>query len=97
MALRDSDIENFEHEIELQAKKIIQLADAKIQQWERDSMGRTTYAGFAAPGTATSAAGWLIQRFSYTGNDFSPDDKLFAEGELTFDKVWNDRASYGYS
>lgn len=97
MALRDSDISNFEHEVEAQAKKVIQLADAYIQQWERDSSGRTIYAGFALPGTATSAVGWLIQRFSYTGNDFSPDDKLFASGELKFDKVWDDRAGYSYS
>lgn len=54
----------------------------------------TTYIGFAAPGTATSAAGWMIERLTFTGPDIAID---FADGNAEFDNVWDNRASLSYS
>ena len=53
------------------------------------------YLGFAAPGTATSAAAWQIRRISnYTENDPYVD---FAGGTNNFDQVWDDYATLDYS
>lgn len=53
------------------------------------------YIGVAPAGTAKSAAGWMIKKLSYSGSDLT--DIQFADGVLTFTKVWNDRATYSYS
>lgn len=53
------------------------------------------YLGLAAPGTATSAALWLIQKL-----DLGPGSSLaisFADGNAEFDNVWDNRASLVYS
>lgn len=53
-----------------------------------------TYIGKATPGTLGSTAFWQIQRIdtSSLSGDF-----LFADGEVNFDKTWDDRASLSYS
>ncbi len=53
------------------------------------------YLGSAHPGSAESAAVWVIQRVSIYGNEST--DTLFANGKATFDQVWDDRASLSYS
>jgi hypothetical protein len=50
------------------------------------------YVGEAIPGSSLAAALWRIYRVDGT-TDLS---KKFADGEATFTKVWNDRASYAY-
>jgi len=32
--------------------------------------GQPVYIGYTSPGTATSTANWLIQKFTYNGSDF---------------------------
>ena len=60
-----------------------------------DEDGSYLYRGFATPGTATSDASWRIERFDFSAD---PDvTKLYADGETTFTKVWDDRASITYS
>ena len=53
--------------------------------------GLYTYVGKALPGTAASSATWQIFRVTTASGT-----KLFANSTATFNKVWNDRASYTY-
>jgi hypothetical protein len=53
------------------------------------------YIGFAAAGSATSAAVWRIMKISIVG---SITTKAFADGDIKFDNVWDDRTTeYSYS
>lgn len=54
-----------------------------------------SYVGYAAPGTATSAAAWQIKRLT-TAADGGIDVEV-ADGNLNFDNVWDNRASLTYS
>jgi len=54
-----------------------------------------TYQGWAAPGTATSAAGWAIVLYTYSGNLLT--GITWAGGAAAFNQVWDDRASLSYS
>lgn len=56
--------------------------------------GTVTYFGFAAPSTATSAAGWRILKQTVSGSITSI---LYAGGSLEYSFVWDNRASYSYS
>lgn len=53
-----------------------------------------TYIGQAAPGTATSAASWRIQRMSVSGTVTTFE---YADGDLNFNNVWDNRAALTYS
>lgn len=53
-----------------------------------------TYQGWAAPGTATSAASWRIKRITESTGDFALE---FAAGSNAFNQVWDNRASLSYS
>ena len=57
--------------------------------------GDLIYLGIAQPGTASSEAKWRIREYSYTSGDVV--SILFADGNLNFDNVWDDRASLSYS
>ena len=58
-----------------------------------DASGTVTYYGFAAAGTATSAAAWKIMKHT-TSN---PQSIEFADGDGAYDNVWDNRASLSYS
>jgi len=51
------------------------------------------YLGAAAPGSATSSAVWQITRFDVT----SGVSQTYADGNVNFDNVWDNRASLSYS
>ena len=57
------------------------------------------YFGEAFPGTSDSEAGWRIYRYEYSmiGGDLEVVGIRFAEGNTTFDKIWDDREDYEYS
>lgn len=59
-----------------------------------DSVGSTTYLGYANPGTLTSAATWSVKRVVETGNDASI---TWADGANEFVNIWDDRLSLTYS
>lgn len=60
-----------------------------------DTDGSFKYVGEANPGTDTSTASWRIKRVEWTdGDDW---EILWANGTSSFDKTWDDRASYSYS
>lgn len=59
-----------------------------------DAGGGVFYAGQALPGSTTSEAVWQIQRITLTSGDW---DAIFADGDILFDNVWDDRTSLTYS
>jgi len=59
-----------------------------------DSIGTTTYLGYAEAGTLTSGATWAIKRIVETGNDVAI---TWADGNKSFDNTWNDRLTLTYS
>jgi hypothetical protein len=55
----------------------------------------TAYRGEAAPGSATSAAVWRIRKLT-----FGPGDDVtitWADGNSSFDNVWDNRAALTYT
>lgn len=63
---------------------------------ENDASGRVIYQGFAVVGSAESEAVWLITKLNWDGNGFFTS-RVWADGEDTFNKVWDNRATYSYS
>jgi len=59
-----------------------------------DSVGNTTYIGYAAPGTTTSSSTWAIKRVIETGGDASLS---WADGDRSFDNTWDNRLILTYS
>jgi hypothetical protein len=59
------------------------------------SGGLLIYQGWTAPGTATSAAGWAIVKYTYTGTAVT--DKQWAGGSVAFAQIWDDRAGLTYA
>ena len=56
-----------------------------------DTTDTYSYFGYAAPGTATSAASWQIKRLDILGNI------LYAAGTANYSQVWNNRQNLSYS
>lgn len=54
-----------------------------------------TYVGKAVPGTATSAPAWQVQRL--TTNSEGDLVVEWADGNVEFDNVWDDRAALSYA
>jgi hypothetical protein len=53
-----------------------------------------TYRGYSLPGlTDPSKAYWAIEIVKVVGNETT---SLWAEGKPSFDKIWNNRATYSY-
>jgi len=53
-----------------------------------------TYIGYAAAGTATSAASWRIAEINVTG---TATEIQFADGNTNFDNIWDNREALVYS
>lgn len=60
-----------------------------------DGSGNLQYEGFAAPGTLTSVATWMIRKYTWDGSNCT--NVQYASGVSTFTKEWDDRATYTYS
>jgi hypothetical protein len=54
----------------------------------------TTYLGEAEPGSATSSAVWRIKKIVETGPDVAI---TWADGNESFDNIWDNRLSLSYS
>lgn len=59
---------------------------------ENDANGNPIYVGYAKAGSATSAAVWLIKKFTYDANDAVTRSQI-ADNNLSYSHVWDDRAS----
>lgn len=72
-----------------------QLIDGSISSpsldLQVDDTGTYTYLGNATPGTLTSASGWRIKRVVNATGVIT-----HADGVSTFNKEWDERASYSY-
>ncbi len=71
----------------------VALAEERV---ESDSNGFVIYQGWAAVGSSEAETVWLISKLNYDGNSFF-SERVWANGEQTFDKSWQDRATYSYS
>lgn len=72
------------------------MATNYATRYDQDASTPTfAYLGKAAVGTATSAAAWQIQKLTF-GVD-GDVDITWADGDASFDNVWDDRASLSYS
>jgi len=59
------------------------------------SAGKPQYIGKALPGTASSDAGWQIQKLTYATDDVT--DIKWAGGSLAFTNIFDNYASFTYS
>lgn len=62
---------------------------------ENDADGKVIYQGWAIVGSAEDAAVWLISKIIYDGYFFI--GRVWANGEETFDKVWDSKDTYSYT
>ena len=93
---RPADQEQYTYHEAVQSRVIIPKDLLLTQMIENDGSGRAIYIGLAIPGTATSAAKWLIKQINYDGNGFTVSI-LFADSSTDFNKVWDDRVGYDYA
>lgn len=61
-----------------------------------DGSGNLLYIGSAEPGSATSAARWLIKKVTVDGSG-NITRVAFANGSPNSDQVWDNRAALSYS
>lgn len=54
------------------------------------------YIGYGPPGSLTSQAVWRILRMTYDAND-NPTVVEWANGNINFVNIWDDRAALSYS
>ena len=66
-----------------------------ISRFDYDASNNLIYLGMALPGTATSAAGWQIRSFTYTGANLT--STLYAGGSRQFVQIWDNRVALAYS
>jgi hypothetical protein len=69
-------------------------SDSLLQVLIDEASGTITYVGDANPGIATATAEWRIQKINTSSN---PITVLWADGNTSFDNVWDNRASLSYS
>lgn len=60
---------------------------------DKTSTTNVTYVGKATPGTAAASATWQIMKMDKTGDLVI----TYADGNASFDNVWNDRVGLAYS
>ena len=104
----EGDIRNTEHHIPSEAKRGV-LVNSSGTPYTASGGGATfyipvvdkdsgdsniTYLGEAVPGTATSAASWRIQRYQKSGTAIITTT---ADGDGSFDNIWDNRESLSYS
>lgn len=95
MKLNVKEIDAHEHQKAVEAKRTI-LAALATRQGNFNAAGLPVYIGHAAPGTATSAALWRIQKLSYDASNRLTTIE-WADGNGEFDNIWDDRATLSYS
>lgn len=61
-----------------------------------NALNRQEYVGWAAPGTATSAAGWRICKLEYNASGMNVSKK-WADSSADFDKIWDSKGDYTYA
>jgi len=72
------------------------LAELYTKLIAYDASSNPIYTGFAAPGSATSAAVWRIKKITYDASD-NPTAVEWPNGDTEFKYIWDNRASLTYS
>jgi hypothetical protein len=67
----------------------------QIFDYNGTTVGTPLYIGWATPGVATSMAKWKIRQFTYDGNNQILNIK-YANGDVGFNAIWDNRASLTY-
>ncbi len=67
-----------------------------VERWDYDGNSNMIYHGVALPCSATSAAVWFIEKYTYDGSNRATLHQL-ADGNDLCDNIWDDRASLSYS
>lgn len=66
------------------------------QAIDYDASGNAIYIGLAIVGSAKSASVWQIRKITYDASNNATDIQ-WADGVITFIKIWNSRTSYSYA
>lgn len=75
----------------------IKIQNGSYSQRVDKASDTVTYIGWAAPGTATSAASWRVKRITESSLGSGDYEMVFADGDSDFDNVWDNRASLSYA
>lgn len=67
----------------------------QILDYNGTTVGTPLYIGWAPVGAATSAASWKIRKFTYDGNNQLLTIQ-YANGDIGFHAIWDNRASLTY-
>ena len=86
------DGKNFATETTL--SEVLSAANFDSKLLQVDTVGTTTYLGYANAGTLTSGATWAIKKIVETGSDVSI---TWADGNNSFDNIWDNRLTLTYS
>lgn len=70
----------------------VSIAEERV---ENDANGMVIFQGWAAVGSSESETVWLISKLNYSGMFFT--ERVWANGEETFDKAWDLKDTYNYS
>ncbi len=76
--------------------RMLQGSDEYVSLQEYDAQSRLIYFGKATPGTPTGEARWQIRKMEYDANSNLTAIK-WADGNQSFDNVWDNRTSLSYS
>ena len=76
--------------------RLATTADLFIKRISYTATDKEEYIGFAEPGSSSASAVWQIQKLTYDGSDRLVS-VLYADGDLKFNNVWDDRTSPTYS
>ena len=72
------------------------LTNKFTAQFDYSGGSNLIYFGQAATGSATSSAVWQIRKFTYDGSSNLATMK-FANGSISYNSIWDDRASLSYT
>jgi len=72
------------------------LAELYTKLIAYDASSNPIYTGFAAPGSASSAAVWRIKKITYDASN-NPTAVEWPNGDTEFKYIWDNRASLTYS
>ena len=84
--IKPSDPTNLEHFLSSFATDLL-----LTQAIAYDASSQAEYIGYSLPGSSKAAPVWLIKKLTYSGTNVT--DIQFALGRISFDQIWDNRAS----
>lgn len=86
---------NSSNQLNVNAVNVVETTGAHYAKIiDPDTTANTTYIGHAAIGSATSSAVWQVRKFVLSGG---AQTVTWADGNDSFDNIWDNRASLSYS